>query len=197
MIRKSTPEGSREREDVETILQATTRCKEIVRGLLDFSRQSELRKSPADINDVLRQALALTRNQAVLQRVRVREALAGDLPSAVIDAKQIEQVAVNIIVNAIDAMPGGGDLEVRTRLTQDGGGRWIEFEIKDTGCGIPPEITDRIFDPFFTTKPPGKGTGLGLAIAYGIVSEHGGRIHVDSRAGAGTTVTVRLPAPKE
>jgi signal transduction histidine kinase len=105
---------------------------------------------------------------------------------------------MNIMVNAIDATPEGGSMTIRTAGVQVEGAPWAQFEITDTGCGIPPENIERIFDPFFTTKPPGKGTGLGLAISYGIVTEHGGQILVASEVGKGTTMTVRLPAaPKE
>jgi signal transduction histidine kinase len=108
------------------------------------------------------------------------------------------RVAVNVILNAIDAMPDGGGLTVRTRAVGENGNRWAEFDISDTGCGIPPQNIERIFDPFFTTKQTGKGTGLGLAVSYGIVAEHGGQIHVASEVNRGTTLTVRLPiAPKE
>ena len=198
MLLKDAPEGSRQREDVQTIIDATTRCRDIVRGLLNFSRQSEPHKRPSDLNEVLRQAINLIRNHASISRVRVAEQLDPSLPPVVIDPNQIQEVAMNILVNAIDAMGEGGDLTLRTRLAEIGGAGWVEVEITDTGCGIPPEDLDRVFDPFFTTKPAGKGTGLGLAIGYGIVTEHGGHILVSSEVGKGTTVTVRLPAaPKE
>jgi two-component system NtrC family sensor kinase len=196
MLRKSVADGSQERKDLETIIEATMRCREIVRGLLNFSRQNEPHKELSDLNQVLQRALNLTRNQAALHRIDVREELNGALPPVVIDPHQIQEVAVNVIVNAIDAMPDGGRLTVRSRTGQWNGGRSLEFEISDTGLGIPPENLDRIFDPFFTTKPPGRGTGLGLAVSYGIIAEHGGRIDVESTMGAGTTVTVRLPAPE-
>ena len=139
----------------------------------------------------------LTQNQALLNRVRIVQQLTTDLPHLVMDASQIEQVAVNVIVNAIDAMSDGGRLAIRTRALFEDGRKWLEFEIADTGGGIAAEHLDHIFDPFFTTKPTGKGTGLGLAIAYGIVTEHGGRINVTSEINMGTTVTVRLPGTME
>jgi len=332
LLLRDAPEGSKAREDVETIIDATTRCKEIVRGLLDFSRQSEPQKSMADLNSVLGEALNLTQNEARINRVNVIEDVAPDLPPVVIDANQIQEVAVNLMLNAIDAMPDGGTLTVRTRAadeksgqasqakrilvaedetdtrhglaevlrkegyavdeardgreaagrlkaqrfdavvadlkmpglsgmelfqmareldrdivfiiitghgTVDGAveamkcgtfdylckpfppsallkalerglrerasrattapeaGRWVEFEIADTGAGIPAENLERVFDPFFTTKPAGKGTGLGLAIGYGIITEHGGRISVSSEVDRGTTAVVRLPVVPE
>jgi len=219
MLLRNAPENSQQKEDIEAIIDATGRCRDIVRGLLNFSRQNEPQKSLSSLNEVLRRALNLTRNQARLNRIAVVEDMDADLPHLVIDPNQIQEVAVNVILNAIDAMPDGGTLTVRTRAAaQDSGaaegeraagpsgearpagppGRWAEFEIADTGCGIPPENLEHIMDPFFTTKPPGKGTGLGLAISYGIVTEHGGQIRVASELNRGTMVTVRLPvAPKE
>ena len=197
ILHKNAPEGSREKEDIETLIAATTRCKEIVRGLLNFSRQSEPQKTFCDLNGILRQAINLTRNQALLSHVTIVEQCEADLPPSLLDANQIEQVAVNVIVNAIDAMPDGGRLTVSTRSLVADGGQWVEFAIADTGCGIPEDALEHIFDPFFTTKPTGKGTGLGLAIAYGIVAEHGGRIHVSSEVNQRTVVAVRLPATSE
>lgn len=197
MLLKNAPDDSQDREDIETIINATTRCKVIIRGLLDFSRQNEPQKKLADLNGVLREALNLTQNQARISRVDVVEELDPDLTALVIDNYQIQEVAVNVIVNAIDAMPDGGRFTVRTRSVDAEDGKWVEFEMSDTGCGISPENLEHIFDPFFTTKPTGKGTGLGLAMAYGVVAEHGGAIDVSSEVGRGTTVTVRLPATPE
>jgi two-component system NtrC family sensor kinase len=197
LLRDGLPTDAPAREDAETIIEATARCKEIVRGLLNFARQNEPLKRPTDLNKVLGQALNLVRNQASLQRVRIEEQLDPELPQPLIDPHQIDEVAVNLLVNAIDAMPGGGSLTVVSRQT-DGERPAVEFEISDTGTGVAPKIFDRIFDPFFTTKPTGKGTGLGLAIAHGIVSEHGGTISVRNRtAGTGAVFTVHLPLQAE
>ncbi|MCX5685088.1 MAG: cache domain-containing protein [Planctomycetota bacterium] len=192
VLLKDAPPKSRQQEDLQTILDATVRCRDIIRGLLNFSRQSEPQKRLSDLNQVLREALNLTRNQAHLHRIAVTEELAPDLPQPFIDPYQVQEVAVNVIINAIDAMPEGGTLTVRSRPA-DAGRPGVEFQIADTGTGIPPENIDKIFDPFFTTKQPGKGTGLGLAISYGIVTEHGGEISVASEVGRGTTLTVYLP----
>ena len=198
MLLKNAAADSQEHEDLETIIRATTRCRDIVRGLLSFARQNEPRKSLSDLNGVLRQALDLTRNQATIGRVSVRQELDPALPPLVIDPNQIQEVAVNVIVNALDAMPDGGELAARTRAVEQDGASWAELEVTDTGSGISAEDLGRIFDPFFTTKETGKGTGLGLAVSYGIVAEHGGQIRVSSEVGQGTAVTVRLPAtPKE
>ncbi|NQU76208.1 MAG: cache domain-containing protein, partial [Planctomycetes bacterium] len=169
MLLKDAPEGSPQREDLQTIIDATTRCRDIVRGLLNFSRQSEPHKTQSDLNQVLRETISLIRNQASISRVSISEEFEPSLPPAVIDSNQIKEVAVNVLVNAIDASSEGGSLTVRTRPLDKDGIKWVEFEITDTGCGISPENLERVFDPFFTTKPTGKGTGLGLAISYGIV----------------------------
>ena len=194
LLHRKAPEGSQDRQDLETIINATTRCKDIVRGLLGFSRQSEPHKQPSDLNAVVREAANLIRNQARISRVEIAEELAAGLPAMVIDGNQLQEAAVNLLLNAIDAMPQGGRLAVRTRPVA-GPPEAVELEVADTGCGIPAANLEHIFDPFFTTKPAGKGTGLGLAIVYGVVTEHGGQINLASEVGRGTTVTVRLPAP--
>ena len=198
MLLRDMPDDSRQKEDVQTIIDATTRCRDIIRGLLDFSRQNEPQKRLSSLNDVLREALNLTRNQAHLSKVAIVEKMDSGLPHLVIDPHQIQEVAMNVLLNAIDAMPDGGTLTVSTRTADHNGGRWAEFEISDSGCGISAEALEHVFDPFFTTKPCGKGTGLGLAISYGIVAEHGGEINISSEVDGGTTFTVRLPiATKE
>ncbi|MCK4784235.1 MAG: cache domain-containing protein [Desulfobacteraceae bacterium] len=193
MLLKEAPENSQQKEDIETIIDSTTRCRDIIRGLLNFSRQSEPQKTMEDLNEVLQEALNLTRNQASLNRIAVKKALDTQLPKVVIDPHQIQEVAVNIILNALDAMPDDGILTVLTRAVDGSEDQWVEFEISDDGRGISPENIEHIFDPFFTTKPVGKGTGLGLAISHGIVTEHGGEINISSELNRGTTVTVRLP----
>ena len=197
LLLRQAPEGSEQREDLNTIIESTVRCKDIVRGLLNFSRQNEPHKALTSLNDVLRKALNLTQNQAAIGQVSIREDMDPDLPQLVIDPNQIQEVAVNVIVNAIDAMEQGGELTVRTRTVVEDGARWAQFDISDTGCGITPGNLERIFDPFFTTKRSGQGTGLGLAVSYGIVMEHRGQINVVSEEGRGATVTVRLPMAAE
>jgi len=193
MLLRQLPEQSDQHEDVQTIIDATVRCRDIVRGLLNFARQSEPQKTLARLDEVLGKAVALTQNQAAISQVNIVREMDPELGQMVIDAGQIQEVAVNMIVNAIDAMPDGGDLYIRTRAVNEGGDQWAEFEITDTGCGIPPENLDHVFDPFFTTKQSDKGTGLGLALSYGIVMEHGGQINLSSEVGRGTTIVVRLP----
>jgi len=193
MMLRNAPPGSQEGQDLQAIIDATTRCREVTRGLLNFSRQNEPQKTLSHLNDVLREALNLTRNQALLHQIVIREEMDQELPPLVMDPNQIQEVAVNVILNAIDAMSEGGTLTVRSRAAEKDGRTAAEFEISDTGTGIAPENVERIFDPFFSTKPPGKGTGLGLAISYGIVTQHGGEIRVSSELNRGSTVTVHLP----
>lgn len=193
MLLRETPEDSSQRKDLETIIEATERCREIVQGLLSFSRQNEPHKAFADLNQVLRKALNLTRNQASLGQVKIVEEMAANLPQAVMDSGQIEEVAVNVIVNGIDAMPDGGTLTVRSRKISRENRDWLVVDIRDTGTGISQEDLGHVFDPFFTTKRDGKGTGLGLSVSFGIVEQHGGEVTLSSALGVGTTVTVRLP----
>jgi two-component system NtrC family sensor kinase len=193
LLHDAAPAGSQDQKDLATIIEATVRCKDIVRGLLNFARQSEPHKRLSDLNEVLHGALSLTRNQARIHQIAIAEEFDPALPPLVVDPNQIQEVAVNGIVNAIDAMPDGGRITLRTRAVEVQGTPWAEFDISDTGCGIPSENLDRVFDPFFTTKQTGKGTGLGLAVSYGIVTEHGGEIRIASEVNRGTTLTVRLP----
>ncbi|GAB6063982.1 sensor histidine kinase [Deferrisoma palaeochoriense] len=178
------------REDLEQILGETHRCARIVKGLLDFSRESVPEKRPCSLPKLLDQTLRLFEGQAIFHNVRVRRAYAPDLPEVMVDANQLEQVFFNLILNAAQAMEGVGDLFVEAVRVND----FVEIAIHDTGVGIPEENLPKIFDPFFTTKESG-GTGLGLSVSYGIVRNHGGTIDVESAVGHGTTFRVRLPRP--
>ena len=183
------PADDRRRGDLEEIVRQAVRCREIVAELLEFSRPREPHMRPENLNSPVSRALALLEKQAAFHNITIERRLAPRLADTRMDASQMEQVLMNVILNAADAMGERGTLTVRT---------WDEdaetcVEISDTGCGIPPEQIDAIFDPFYTTKPPGQGTGLGLAVAHRIVSDHGGHIEVKSRPGLGTSLTVRLP----
>jgi two-component system NtrC family sensor kinase len=185
----------------------TQRCCSIVRNLLDFARQREPSFQPVDLRTAVDEALSLLANRLGIQNVEVTREF-GLIPTVRADFGQLRQAFLNILMNACEAMPGGGRLRVITRevvLPGDGMGRvlsptgktgppvrFAEVSISDTGQGIAPEHLSKIFDPFFTTKE--KGTGLGLSVVYGIVEKHGGRISVDSRVSQGTTVTLRFPA---
>ena len=196
MLLRRTDLDAAARADLETIVQSTERVRSIVRGLLDFSRQTQIEPEPADINHLVEETMALAANQALLKGVRFSFNPAEGLPERTLDRNQMQSVLLNIMLNAIDATDKGGHIDVSTSLGLSAAGpglRDIEVQIADTGCGIPIEILDRIFDPFFTTKEVGKGTGLGLSVSMGIVERHGGSIHVTSRPGQGSTFVIRLP----
>ncbi len=197
LLRRDAAEGSQQAEDLDTIIEATTRCKQIVRGLLDFSRQNEPKKSLVNLNDLIVNALKLMSNQAKINHVETETQLDTALVQIVADGKQIQDVIVNLIVNAIDAMPDGGQLWVVSRLVEKNGKSYVEIMVEDSGTGIPEADLERIFDPFFTTKPAGKGTGLGLAISYGIVTEHGGTIRAENKSKKGAHFVIRLPLENE
>jgi two-component system NtrC family sensor kinase len=187
MIAEQVPPGHPLREPLDMVLSEASRARDIVRDLLDFGRQRPLTLRPVDLNAVVRQVLALLRPSC--GRVTVQEEFAPGLPPVEADAARLKQVFVNIVQNALHAMPGGGRLLVRT----DHDGEAVTVTFADTGVGIPPENLRRIFDPFFTTKPDSKGTGLGLSVSLHIVRQHGGAIEVESEPGRGATFTVRLP----
>lgn len=170
---------------------AVNHCSRIIRGLLDFSRQSEPKLQPVTTSSVIDQVMLLVGHQAEMNKVQVIREEAPSLPPVMADFGQLQQVFVNLVVNAVQAMPGGGKLTIHTSLDKDG---WVEVAVEDTGHGIAPEHMDKLFTPFFTTKEQGKGVGLGLAVSYGIIERHGGKIEVKSEVGKGSTFTVRLPA---
>jgi PAS domain S-box-containing protein len=177
------------RNDLSTIAAEARRARDIVSDLLTFARQTESILEPADLNQVLQQALNLIRRQIAMRRVDLDESYAADLPRIPLHASRLKQVFLNLITNALDAMPRGGTLAVSTLRAGDG----VAVRFADTGIGIPQDHLGRIFEPFFTTKPTGRGTGLGLSVSLGIVQEHGGRIDVESQEGQGSTFTVWLP----
>jgi two-component system NtrC family sensor kinase len=183
------------REFIEKIAKQAMRCKGIIRGLLDFSRQTMPEMKRRQMNSVVLDSLALVERQSLFQNIEIETRIQADLPETILDASQMQQVLVNIIINAAEAMDGKGKLSVATR--SDSLKKFIEVEIADTGVGISKENLERIFDPFFTTKEVGHGTGLGLAIGYGIVKRHNGSIEARSEVGQGTTFTVRLPIIRE
>jgi signal transduction histidine kinase/CheY-like chemotaxis protein len=188
-IAERLPADDPTREELGLIQEEAARARDIVRDLLQFSRQRDFMPELADVNVVLEQVLGMVRRQGALQPITVNEAYAADLPMVEMDVPRIKQVFLNIINNAVYAMKDGGSLTIRTGA--DGTAARIAFA--DTGPGIPPEIMSRIFDPFFTTKPDVSGTGLGLSVSLGIVQSHGGTIEVQSQVGEGTTFSVLLP----
>lgn len=180
---------SAEKQDLEIIIRETTRVREIVRGLLDFARQSTPHKDWVDLNQILRQVTNLLKNQKEFRKIVFIEDLAEDLPRIWGDKNQLQQVFLNLALNACEAMPDSGTLTFTTSHNNLD----VSATIADSGCGIKKEDLDKIFDPFFTTKPVGKGTGLGLSVTYGNIQQHGGTIKVESEEGKGTTFIVRLP----
>ncbi|MCJ7643173.1 MAG: cache domain-containing protein [Candidatus Aminicenantes bacterium] len=177
-----------EGETLNLIADETTRCAAIVRGLLDFARQTPSQVAPTDINDIIDRTLLLEK-QASVRNIRIEKALDRTLPPIEVDKNKIQQVFSNLAINACEAMPTGGTLVVASRMSRDG--THIEITFTDTGVGISKENIPRLFDPFFTTK--NFGTGLGLAVSYGIIRQRGGTILVRSDVGKGTVFTVRIP----
>ena len=175
----------------DEILQATERCTRIVRGLLDFSRSPKDVMGAVDIAQLLTDSVFLVQTQFKGRSVEVIEDFAADVPPAHGNANKLQQVAVNLLQNAFQAVGVGGRIRVAAQVTLEG---HVDMVVSDNGHGIPAEVRDRIFDPFFTTKGTGEGTGLGLSITYGIVQEHGGTITLNTRQGGGAVFTVRLPA---
>ncbi len=179
------------KQTLNKIVVQANRSRDIIRGLLDFSRQRKPDKTLCDINILLEESHSFLENQALMHNIEVIMDLDSDLPSIVIDPSQVQRVFINMIVNAAEAMNGNGRLIMTTRRDTNRG--CIEVTFTDTGMGISEENLEKIFDPFFTTKETGHGVGLGLAISYGIIKEHGGSISVESEVGKGTTFTIRLP----
>jgi two-component system NtrC family sensor kinase len=178
------------RSDMETIVRQTLRCRDIVKGLLDFSRQSDAQAALTDVTPVVDSTLALLERQPVFQNIKLVRRLQPNLPSVMIDPGQLQEIIVNIVLNGVDAMEEHGGLTVDTAEDQEASE--IVIRITDTGKGIPPELMPFLFEPFFTTKKVGKGTGLGLAIVHGVVTRAGGRVEAASGPGS-TTFTIRLP----
>lgn len=190
---------------IKTIEDAARRAGQMVAKLLSFARKETLEMVPTNLNDVVKDTVELLERTMVNKNVKAVVELEEGLPAVSGDSIQLEQVITNLIVNAMDAMPGGGTVTLRTSLRDlkhDAShvhpllapGRYVSLSVSDTGAGIPDEIIGKIFDPFFTTKGPGKGTGLGLAMVYGIVKGHRGEIQVKSSTGVGATFEVFFPA---
>jgi two-component system NtrC family sensor kinase len=188
-------EGNTLRTNLERAVTEASRCKDIVKGLLDFARQTEPKVQEADVNETLERTLAVVENQALFQNVKITKVICPSLPKVLMDVSQIQQVFTNIILNAAEAMEGKGELTLTTRMAPNN--EYVEIEFTDTGCGIPPESREKIFDPFYTTKEVGRGTGLGLSISLGIIAKHNGTIQVRSEPGKGTTFLVRLPLKRK
>ncbi len=207
LLLEKTPPDDPRRAFMERIVRESARCKDIVQGLLRFSRPTEPHFKPTSVNAALRNVLDLLGDQALFQNITIRRELDESVAQVVGDAPQLEQVFTNIVLNAAEAMSGRGTLTLATRRADDP--TLVEVVIADTGPGIRPEHVQRIFEPFFTTKEPAKfidpgesasrksGVGLGLALTYGIIVKHRGQIQVKTELGKGTAFHVRLPAAKQ
>jgi two-component system NtrC family sensor kinase len=188
------------RSDLQIIVEATERVRKIVKGLLDFSRQTKLDPEPTDINRLVAAAISLTENQALVKGVTIKFNPGENLPEVTLDRSQIQSVLINVVINALDATEPGGNIRLFTATSLSGNGaalKGVEITVADTGCGIPPENLNKLFDPFFTTKAVGQGTGLGLSVSLGIVQRHGGHIRVQSEVGKGSRFFIWLPAERK
>jgi len=184
------------RADLQTIAEATERVRKIVKGLLDFSRQTKLDREQVDVNRLISNTIALMENQALLKGIGMVFKPGDDLHTVNMDRNQFQSVLLNILINALDATKPGDSITVSTSnspVMNETGQEGIEISITDTGCGIPPEHLNKLFDPFFTTKEVGHGTGLGLSVTLGIVQRHGGSIQVSSEVGKGSSFTIWVP----
>lgn len=190
MLLQQISEEDPKRALLEKIRTQTLRASGIVNNLLNFSRTGDAQFREIDLNRVLDDTLQLLEPQIRNSRMEIARNYGESLPAAYGSASKLQQVFMNLILNARDAMPGGGKITIQTRLVDTS----LVVDFRDTGAGIAPENITRIYDPFFTTKDVGQGTGLGLALSYGIIQEHGGRIFVESRLGEGTHFTIKLPS---
>jgi len=190
---KKAPEEGPFREGLEIIVQETLRCKAIIQELLEFSRSSVPKTALVDVNNVIMRAIHLLENEFRLRHIRVDVDLSKQLPKILIDENQIEQILVNLLLNAIQAIEEQGTVTILSNFTSDR--RNVAIEVSDTGCGISPENMSKIFEPFFSTKV--KGTGLGLALTYGIVQKHGGHVYAFSQPNQGSRFIVELPIPPD
>jgi two-component system, NtrC family, sensor kinase len=192
LLREKPNMDEQDRADLDLIIRETTRAAEIVRRLLDFSRERPVMIQQLEINEVVRRTLQLIRNQKLFEGIVIVENLGENLPEIDGDMNRLQQVILNLTLNGCEAMQHGGTITVATSLS----GNEVRLEIADTGCGIKADVMERMFEPFFTTKPVGQGTGLGLAVSYGIIQQHGGSIEIESEEGKGTKFIIALPVGK-
>ncbi|NLB72691.1 MAG: PAS domain-containing protein, partial [Firmicutes bacterium] len=174
---------------LKTIVEESERISDIVRSLLNFARPVNMPAGKCKVNETCRRTLRIFGGQMTRRGIQVSMELDESQPEAVIDTGELQQVILNMLLNAMQAMPDGGDLGIQTRVSGDG----VEITITDTGIGIAPENLHKVFNPFFTTKEVGKGTGLGLSVSFNIIEKHGGTIRAESQPGKGTAFTIVLP----
>jgi signal transduction histidine kinase len=193
MLAKQIPADDPRQKTIERIVKQTFRASEIVNNLLNFSRTGTLELSEVDLNSVLEETLTLVQHPFRTAKVNVIKNYTDSLPLVLGSTTRLQQVFLNLFMNARDAMPTGGMLEVRTAAHNGS----VEVEVTDTGMGIAGEHLKRIFDPFFTTKTSGRGTGLGLSVSYGIIKEHAGKVDVRSTPGKGTSFRLEFPVARK
>jgi two-component system NtrC family sensor kinase len=186
---KKIPDDSSLKEGMEIIIRETQRCKIIIQGLLEFARDREPKKTMANINQVIDRAVNMLENEFRLRHIQLERKYSKDLKTGMLDKNQLQQVFVNLLLNAAHAIDKEGTIEIRTR--SDSAGEHVIIEVQDSGCGIPPEHLNKIFEPFFSTLET--GSGLGLAVSYGIVRNHQGEMTVESQPGKGACFTITLP----
>jgi two-component system NtrC family sensor kinase len=178
-------------ETLDIIEGESRRCGEIVKNLMTFARKTPISFEPADLNAIVERCAKLVKHRLALANIELNLYLEPDIPKCPCDAGQIAQVALAIIMNAIEAMPRGGILSLKTYPSSDASS--VNIEVRDNGAGMPPEVLRGLFEPFFTTKEGGHSLGLGLAVGHSIVERHSGQIKVESRLGLGSTFTIQLP----
>ena len=201
LLRQKMPDNSPDAEDMDLVIDETKRCAAIIKRLLDFAREKQSEKEFTDLNHIIKDTVRIVERPAHLRDIEITLDLDRTLPTIWIDADQIKQVIMNMLVNAQHAVEEKGSIAIRTRRSPHKRAPapgtepipMVEMSIVDTGCGIPEKNLRQIFDPFFTSKDVGKGTGLGLAVSHGIVEAHGGLIEVESKVGEGSTFRVFLP----
>jgi two-component system NtrC family sensor kinase len=190
LVLEEMPSDHASRGNMEKIIYQTERCKKIVQNLLDFARTPSGDLTPLSVNEVILTTLNLVKDQTIFHGIEVKTDLVNKLPPVMGDLSRLEEVFLNLFINAVDAMEGKGTITITSRLSSMG---MVKISITDTGKGIDRSYLPHIFEPFFTTKEPGQGTGLGLSITYGIIQKHGGIIDVESEPGRGTTFFITLP----
>lgn len=191
LVRRMVADRPAVASDVDRVREQAERIAQLVRHLLDLSRRGTGTREQVDLSMVVDRVLGLRERPLKRANIKIVRTYSEVVPRVEVVPEEIEQVVLNVVNNAVQAMPKGGRLEVH--LTVDEGAGQVCLEIKDTGCGIPPEVMPRLFEPFFTTKPRGQGTGLGLYVSHRIVERHGGTMAIQSKVGVGTAVQVFLP----
>lgn len=191
-MRKKVKEEGPIKEGLDVIVREAQRCKGIIQDLLEFSRDEEPEKANANMNEILEKALGILENEFRLHHISVEKNLSGEIPPILLDVNLMQQVFVNLLINAVEAIQKNGVISIKSYVNADS--KSVFVEVADTGAGIRPDDMAKIFEPFFSTKS--NGTGLGLAVSYGIVQKHRGHIQVSSRLGKGSRFTVEIPISK-